>query len=61
MWSLSFRKFEFNVTRRVKVLDSLGFIVHPENSDYARTKCLIYLGFVINSENIIVLWEEAKY
>ena len=42
--SSSFKKCEFNVKRCAEVLDSLGFIVHPEKSVFVPTKCIEYLS-----------------
>ena len=52
--SPSFTKCKFNVKRCVKVLDSVGFIVHPDKSVFTPTKCMEYLSFTINSENMTI-------
>ena len=39
-----------NVAKTVELLDSLGFIIHKEKSVLKPCKELIYLGFVLNSE-----------
>ena len=58
--SSSFKKCEFNVKRCVEVLDSLGFIAHPEKSVFVPTKCIEYLGFIINSENMTISLSDIK-
>ena len=58
--SPSFTTFKFNVKRCVKVLDSPGFIVHPEKSVFAPTKCMEYIGFIINSENMTISLSEEE-
>ena len=58
--SSSFKKCEFNVKRCVEVLDSLRFIVHPEKSVSVPTKCIEYLGFIINSENMTISLSDRK-
>ena len=58
--SSSFKKCEFNVKRCVEVLDSLRFIVHPEKSVFVPTKCIEYLGFIINSENMTISLSDRK-
>ena len=42
------------------MLDSLGFIVHPEKSVFAPTKYMEYLGFIANSENMIRSLSDVK-
>ena len=51
----NFTKCEFNVKCCVKALDSLIFIVHT-----APTKCMEYLGFIHNSENMIISLSDVK-
>ena len=58
--SSSFKKCEFNVKRRVEVLDSPGFIVHPEKSVFVPTKCIEYFRFIINSENMTISLSDIK-
>ena len=40
--------------------DSFGFIVHAEKSVFAPTKCMEYLGLIINSENMIKSLSDVK-
>ena len=42
------------------MLDSFGFIVHAEKSVFAPTKCMEYLGLIINSENMIKSLSDVK-
>jgi len=43
-----------NVVNTVKLLDSLGFVVHPEESVFIPTKKLVFLGFVVDSVSMLV-------
>jgi len=43
-----------NVVDTVKLLDSLGFVVHPEKSVFIPTKKLVFLGFVVDSVSMLV-------
>jgi len=49
-----------NVKDTVKLLDSLGFVVHPKKSVFEPTKCLTFLGFVINSVDMTVRLTQEK-
>ena len=42
------------------MLDSLGFIVHPEKSAFAPKKCMEYHTFIINSENMTISSSDVK-
>jgi len=43
-----------NVVDTVKLLDSLGFVVHPEKSVFILTKKLVFLEFVVDSVSMLV-------
>lgn len=43
-----------NVVDTVKLLDSLGFVVHPEKSVFIPTQKLVFLGFTLDSVNMQV-------
>ena len=43
-----------NITDTVSLMDSLGFTIHPEKSCFQPTHTLIYLGFVLDSMEMIV-------
>lgn len=50
----SFEECAENVSKTVKLLDSLGFIIHTEKSVLKPCKKLRYLGFLLNSEDMTV-------
>ena len=58
--SSSFTKCKFNVKRCAKVPYSSEFIVHPVKSVFAPTKCVKYLGFIMNSENMTISLSDVK-
>jgi len=43
-----------NVVDTVKLLDSLGSVVHPEKSVFIPTQKLVFLGFVLDSVSMLV-------
>ncbi|XP_068749421.1 uncharacterized protein [Montipora capricornis] len=43
-----------NVIDTVKILDTLGFVVHPHKSVFTPTQKLVYLGFVLDSVSMCV-------
>ena len=43
-----------NVVDTVKLLDSLGFVVHPEKPVFIPTQKLVFLGFVLDSVSMLV-------
>ena len=43
-----------NVVDTVKLLDSLGFVVHPDKSVFIPTQKLVFLGFVLDSVSMLV-------
>ena len=49
-----------NVFSVVNLLDSLGFVVHPEKSQFIPSQKLEYLGFVIDSVNMTVTMTSRK-
>ena len=51
----------FHSARVVKtVLESLGFVVHPEKSVLEPTKELTFLGFLLNSKNMLITLKDDK-
>ena len=49
-----------NVVDTVKLLDTLGFVVHPEKSVFIPTQKLIFLGFILDSVSIMVYLTPEK-
>ena len=50
-----------NVLNAIKILRSLGFTIHPDESKFIPTQCIIYLGFILNSAQVtITLTQEKK-
>ena len=49
-----------NVIDTVKILDTLGFVVHPLKSVFTPTQKLVYLGFVFDSVSMCVRRTPAK-
>ena len=43
-----------NVADTVKLLDSLGFVVHPEKSAFIPTQKLVFLEFILDSVFMLV-------
>ena len=44
----------------IEFLESLWFVIHPKNSIFVLTKCIEYLGFVLNSEDIKISLFDVK-
>ena len=58
----TFEECESNINDTVKLVSDLGFIVHKEKSILVPSKKLQFLGFVIDSEKMIVsLTPEKKH
>ena len=49
-----------HVVATVKLLDTLGFEVHPEKSVFIPTQKLVFLGFTLDSVSIIVYLTPEK-
>ena len=49
-----------NVRDTVKLLQSLGFIVHPEKSVFEPTRRIQYLGVIIDSQSMTVMLTPEK-
>ena len=55
-----FKKCAKNVVHTVKLLDTLGFIVHPEKSVFIPTQKLLFLGFILDSVSMLVYHAPEK-
>ena len=49
-----------NITETVKLLQSLGFTIHPEKSVLKPIQKLKFLGFALNSKTITLTLTETK-
>ena len=49
-----------NVVDTVKLLDTLGFVVHPEKSVFIPTQKLVFLGFILDSVSMLVCLTPEK-
>ena len=49
-----------NITETVRLLQSLGFTIHPEKSVLKPTQKLTFLGFVLNSKTMTLALTDAK-
>ena len=49
-----------NITKTVRLLQSLGFTIHPEKSVLKPTQKLTFLGFVLNSKTMTLTLTDAK-
>ena len=49
-----------NITETVRLLQSLGFTIHPEKSVLKPTQKLTFLGFVLNSKTMTLTLTDAK-
>lgn len=52
--NLTFEGCMNNISKTVQVLTSLGFVIHPTKSKFLPSKTIEYLGFIIDSEKMIV-------
>ena len=56
----SFVKCERNIKLIVTLLDSLGFVVHPDKSIFVPARSIEYLGFVIDSQSMTISLTKKK-
>ena len=49
-----------NTIDTVKLLDSLGFVVHPDRSAFLSTRKLVFLGFILDSVPMLVFLTKEK-
>ena len=56
----TFNECYLNVQTCVKLLDSLGFVIHPDKSQFLPSQEIEYLGFVINSKKMIIYLNKEK-
>ena len=58
--SNSFSECSVNISETVSLLDSLGFTIHPTKSVMQTTQIIIFLGFVLNSQNMTIRLTNEK-
>ena len=46
---ITINKSSVDINRIIELLDSLGFILHPEKSIFEPSQTIEFLGFIINS------------
>ena len=56
----TFKECLQNITESVKLLQSLGFTIHPEKSVLKPTQKLTFLGFVLNSKTMTLTLTDDK-
>ena len=56
----TFEQYLQNITETVRLLQSLGFTVHPEKSVLKPTQKLTFLGFALNSKTMTLTLTDAK-
>ena len=49
-----------NIDRIIQLLDSLGFVVHPEKSNFKPTQVIEFLGFVIDTFHMTIQLTQKK-
>ncbi|CAG2213825.1 unnamed protein product [Mytilus edulis] len=58
--SKTYAECQKNITDTVKLLDYLGFTIHPDKSVLQPTQIIVFLGFVINSLTMRITLTEEK-
>ena len=58
--SNSYSECSVNISETVSLLDSLGFTIHPTKSVMQPTQIIIFLGFVLNSQNMTIRLTNKK-
>ena len=58
--SMTLESCIFNVNKIIDSLVTLGFVVHPTKSEFLPSQTIEYLGFIINSKQIIVSLTKEK-
>ena len=51
---MTYQECQQNIADTINLLDSLGFIIHPDKSKFIPSKDVTCLGYVINSETMTV-------
>ena len=56
----SFDECLLTVVETTKLLQKLGFVIHPDKSKLIPSKIVEYLGFIIDSEKMIIYLSDQK-
>ena len=56
----SYQAFSDNLVKIIKLLSSLGFIVHPTKTILSTCQVMEYLGFVMNSVKMTLTLTQIK-
>ena len=56
----SFEECMHTIIQTLKILESLGFVIHPDKSNFIPCQKLLFLGFVINSKTMTVTLTHEK-
>ena len=58
--SPTYVKCEQNIKCSINLLESLGFITHPEKSLFVPKRCIEYLDFILNSQSMTISLSDIK-
>ena len=58
--SNSYSECSVNISETVSLLDSLRFTIHPAKSVMQPLQIIIFLGFVLNSQNMTIRLTNEK-
>ena len=56
----SFEECLLTVVKTAKLFQKLGFVIHPDKSKLIPSKIVEYLGFIIDSEKMIIYLSDQK-
>ena len=56
----SFAECKHTIAQALKLLESLGFVIHPDKSVLIPSQCLTFLGFNINSQTMTITLTQEK-
>ena len=57
---MTYQECQQNIANTINLLDSLGFIIHPDKSKFIPSKEVTFLRFIINSETMTVKLTSEK-
>ena len=56
----SFEECLLTVVETINLFQKLGFLIHPDKSKFIPAKIVEYLGFIIDSEKMIIYLSDHK-
>ena len=56
----SFRKCQESIEKLENMLESLGFVVHPEKSEFVPARKLVFLGYELDAQEMTIALTEDK-